>query len=73
MNVAIHVYLLDEGVDVWRPVLAEQVRDDIFRITGEPPDDTEKWKFKPGDVVRCRQKNFKSGETGSVAYEKIAP
>jgi hypothetical protein len=72
MNVTIHVYLLDEGVDVWRPVSAELVRKDIYRITGTPPDDSEKWEFMPGDVVRCRQKNFNSGETGLVAYEKIA-
>jgi hypothetical protein len=26
MSATIHVYLLDEGVDVWRPVSAELVR-----------------------------------------------
>jgi hypothetical protein len=72
MNVTIHVYLLDEGIDMWRPVLAERVRDDIYRITGAPPDDTEKWEFMRGDVVRCRQQNFNNGEMGLVAYEKIA-
>jgi hypothetical protein len=72
MNVTIHAYLLDEGVDVWRPVLAEHVRDDIYRITGAPHDDTEKWEFMCGDVVRCRQQKFNNGEMGLVAYGKIA-
>jgi hypothetical protein len=71
-SATIHIYLLDEGVDVWRPVSAELVRDDIYQITATSPDDTEKWEFKHGDLVRCRQQNFSDGKTGLVAYEKIA-
>jgi hypothetical protein len=33
----IYVSLLDEGTDVWRPVAAEHIRDDIYRIVGEIP------------------------------------
>jgi hypothetical protein len=71
MSATIHVYLLDEDVDVWRPVSAELVRDNIYRINGTPPDDIEKWEFKHGDLVRCRKQNFNGGETGLVAYKKV--
>ena len=71
MVTKIHVYLLDEGTDVWRPVSAELIRDDIYRITGQPPDDTEHWEFMSGDTVRCKQQNFGGGKTGLVAYGKV--
>lgn len=71
MNATIHIYLLDEGVDVWRPVSAEFICDNIYKIVETPPNDTEKWEFVCGDTVRCRQKSFSDGKTGLVAYEKI--
>ena len=71
MSAIIHVYLLDEGVDAWRPASAEHIRDDIYKITGTPPNDTEKWEFNQGDIVRCRQKKFDDGKSGLVAYEKV--
>jgi hypothetical protein len=68
----IYVYLLDEGTDCWRPVSAEHVRDDVYRITGEPPDpENEKWEYLPGAVVRCRQKKLSGGDC-LVAYEGAA-
>jgi hypothetical protein len=32
----IYMALLDEGVDVWRPVLAERLHDDVYRIVDQP-------------------------------------
>jgi hypothetical protein len=50
----IFVSLLDEAVDVWRPVSAERVHDDIYRIVDQPYDrDIERWQFEPGDQVAC--------------------
>jgi Alanine racemase, C-terminal domain len=66
----IHVCLLDEGVDVWRPVSAEHIRDNIYKITATPPVNTEKWQFACGDTVCCQEKSFSDGKTGLVAYEK---
>ena len=44
-----YVYLLDEGTDCRRPVSAEHIRDDVYRIVGEPPDpEDEKWEYLPG-------------------------
>lgn len=51
----IFVRLLDEDVDVWRPVTAEQITSDRFRIVPQPYDrDTERWEFEPGDEVICQ-------------------
>jgi len=72
MSVTIYVYLLDEGTDVWRPASADHIRDDIYRITGTPPNDTERWEFLPGEIVRCKNQTLGSGETRLIAREKVA-
>jgi hypothetical protein len=70
MNTTVYVYLLDEGTDVWRPVAAEHVRDDVYRLVGEPSDGTETWQFETGQNVRCKQRQL-SGGTRLVAYECV--
>jgi hypothetical protein len=68
----IYMPLLDEGVDVWRPVRAQHVSDDVYRITGEAPDaEDERWQFPPGALVRCRDQML-SGGTCVVAYEAVS-
>jgi hypothetical protein len=50
----IFVSLLDEQVDVRRPVQAEHVHDDVYMITDQRYDrDVETWQFGPGDEVEC--------------------
>jgi hypothetical protein len=50
----IYVALLDEGVDVWRPVRAEQLSSNLYRILAQSYDRAvESWQFEPGDVVVC--------------------
>ncbi|MCX7806741.1 MAG: hypothetical protein N3A38_16375 [Planctomycetota bacterium] len=52
--VQIYMPLLGENVDVWRPVQAEHLYDNIYRILDKPPDlDGESWEFAPGDEVVC--------------------
>jgi hypothetical protein len=72
----IHVYLLDEGVDCWRPVAAEHIRDDVYRIVGEAPDpQDENWEFVPGQLVRCRWQELVEGvapKSCLVPYETVA-
>jgi hypothetical protein len=52
--IQIHVALLGEGVDVWRPVQAEQLTGSIYRIVSQPYDrQIETWEFEPGDNVVC--------------------
>jgi hypothetical protein len=51
----IYVALLDEGVDVWRPVEAEHLHDDVYLIVSQSYDrEIERWQFEPGDCVRVR-------------------
>jgi hypothetical protein len=52
----VYVELLDEGVSVLRPVTAERVGEGLYRLVGTP-DETETWRFPPGDVVRCELRN----------------
>ena len=62
----IYIQLLNEGVDVWRPVDATHLADDRYRIEGDVPDG-EDWQFQPGTVVRCDWMTFSDGERGLTA------
>lgn len=62
----IYMPLLNEGVDVWRPIEATPVSQNAYRVEGEMPDD-EVWTFAPGTVVCCSFKTFSSGQCGLVA------
>jgi hypothetical protein len=64
----IYVELLEEGTDCWRPVESEHLGGDLYRITGEVPDD-EVWAFGPGSIVKCRVQTFSEGRPALVAYE----
>jgi hypothetical protein len=62
MFTKIYVRLLDENVDVWRPVCAMRLRDDIYRILDQPYDfSVESWEFEPGDEVSCNETESISG------------
>jgi len=64
----VYVALLDEGVAVWRPVAAERVGPDLFRLAGPVPDG-ERWEFQPGAVVRCRAHAFSGASRCLVVVE----
>ncbi len=50
----IYVALLNEPVDVWRPVAAEKINHSVYRIAEQPYDrEDEKWQFEPGSIVYC--------------------
>ena len=70
--IRIYVALLDESVEVWRPVDATHVDADSYRILGvnEAPED-ERWEFEEGTLVRCRARSFADGSAGLVAFEKV--
>jgi hypothetical protein len=65
----IFVELLDEGVDVWRPVEATVVGDGTFRLPECVPAE-EVWKFPPGSLVRCEPRPLSDGEA-LVACELV--
>jgi hypothetical protein len=53
--VQIYVALLEEGVDVWRPIKAEFIQGDTYRIVDQPYDRShETWQFEPGERVICK-------------------
>ncbi len=68
----VYVYLESEGTDVWRPVVAEHLDENRYRITSPDPDSADElWQFKSGAVVLCREQKL-SGGNRLVAYD-LAP
>lgn len=47
----IHVRLLDEAVDVWRPVPACAISEHVYRLASTPAPLDETWAFRPGEEV----------------------
>jgi len=69
----IMVALLDEGLEVWRPVQARAIGADLYRILGVEMDvRDERWEFSRGAVVRCKPKEFEGGDVRMTAFE-LAP
>ena len=68
--VTIYVRLIGEGTDVWRPVEAEHLGGNLFRILSENqnPDD-ETWEFSTGQAVRCKRHTFADDTVRLVATE----
>ncbi len=67
----IYIYLLNEGTDVWRPVEAERLADNRYRIVtpnGDPED--EHWQFLTGTVVRCEWRTL-SESPQLIAVESL--
>ena len=62
----IYVKLMDEAVDVWRPVDASLEGDDTYRLANAPMPTEEAWEFQPGSVVRCERRDL-DGEMSMVA------
>ena len=53
----VYVRLLEEGVDVWRPVPAVWLGGDVFELSDAPIPEDEVWEFAPGSrvIVKIRQ------------------
>ena len=65
----IYVELVDEAVDVWRPVDARVEHSGTFRLPDHAPEG-EAWRFPPGSVVRC-ERRLLSGTEALVACELV--
>jgi hypothetical protein len=66
----IHIALLGEGTEVWRPVQAEPIGPELYFVLGPIPED-EEWAFPPGSLVRCVMREL-SGDRGRVAACLVA-
>ena len=56
----IFIKILNEDIDVWRPVKAVQIAQYIFKITDTTKFESELdeiLEFKQGDIVKCREKD----------------
>ena len=68
----LYVALLHEGVDVWRPVQAERLSDNTYRILDQPYDrGIESWQFEPGDVVICEMVESSEGRILAAIRKSI--
>ncbi len=58
----IYVQLLDEGTTVWRLTTGIKINNSAYKIlpTDNYDPKSEKWEFKPGDIVQC-DKQVKEG------------
>jgi hypothetical protein len=68
----VHVLLLDEGTQVWRPVPAVRLAEGVYRLAGVRTAD-EQWEFEPGSVVRCVHCRFNDGTEGWSAVALADP
>jgi hypothetical protein len=69
----IYVRLLNEGVEVWRPVQGRRAGIESFLIVGpRPQPEGERWEFPLDSLVSCRPRRFAAGEEG-LAAEALAP
>lgn len=68
-EVIVYVLITNEAVDVWRPVSAERIAGDVYRLSRTIPDEDEVWQFPAGSTVRCKQKTFPDGTIALVAFE----
>ena len=64
----IYVSLLNEGINVWRPVSAEFISDNLYQILGEVPEG-EEWQFQPGEIVECKEAELSESKR-LVAYKR---
>ena len=58
----IFVRLIDEDIDVWRPVFAKYVSGDVYHIIKQNYErDIETWEFEPGAEVVCELRELHDG------------
>ena len=67
----IYVYLMDEGTDVWRPVDALPLGNNLFRILSHNTSEGhENWQFQTDAVIRAEYKDLSGGKV-LVAVEAV--
>lgn len=55
-KVRIYVNLLDEGLEVKRPIWAKKLGDNLYEVLDiDYVPEVEIWEFIPGDIVECKK------------------
>jgi hypothetical protein len=69
----VYVRIVNEDVDVWRPVAAEHIGGDSYRLLDDTPEG-EEWPFGKNDVVRCEHRRLtgRIEEVVLVAAEPVS-
>lgn len=57
----VYVYLLNEDAHVWRPVPADALGGDRYRLSSEPAPDDEEREHAPGSVVIAKPRELSGG------------
>ena len=60
INKEIFIKILNEDINVWRPVKAAQIAQYIFKLADTTKFESELdeiLEFKQGDIVRCKEKD----------------
>lgn len=66
----IYVQLLNEGSEVYRPVLSKKINDFLYELLDNNYDpEDEEWEFLPGTIVVVEEKIL-SGEKELVAIKE---
>jgi hypothetical protein len=61
MLITVYLKLRNEATDVWRPVKAEPVGPDQYRIVSQPIED-ENWPVAQNEIVQCERQMLSGGE-----------
>jgi hypothetical protein len=70
----VYVPLLNEEIEVWRPVEARRLSADTYLILDQKYDrDVETWAFEPGTVVECRTRQENGWEISVATKAARAP
>lgn len=56
----VYVELLNEAVEVWRPVEATPEGSGVYRLSADQPEG-EEWAFPPGSRVVCEDRLLSGG------------
>lgn len=68
----VYVPLLNEDMDVWKPLNALHQKENIYKIVSENSSPTDElWQYNLNDLVKCKTKKFEDGKVGLVAYEQL--
>ena len=57
----VHVRLLGEGTDVWRPVRAHRLAAGKYELCSDPAPEDETWEFAPGSHVKVEERILSEG------------
>lgn len=73
-NAVIHVRLLGEGTEVFRPVAGQEIAPGEFKLLAAIGSEAldEEWEFPMGSVVRCNEQE-RSGGKLLMAVALVAP